>query len=292
MPSTASSAPERPRPWPRTCKPDNGVTLIEEARDGSDPGAPLRSGQNGAMWECDGFADLLPSSVEVVQVDGDCGVLQPAWPEEVVSVESAVLRRQVEFVTTRECARRALQRLGFSPGPIPVGTHREPVWPRDVVGSLTHGADLHAAAVALKPQYRAVGIDAEPNTGLPEGTLDLIGSTAERLALVSLESSWPAVAWDRLLFSAKEAIFKVWFPLTGHWLDYRECTLSIDPVTGTFTGRLLLDGESRSRFRISSIEGRWGISGNRLLTAVALPEQATQYRRSRVARAARASSTA
>ncbi|PAK93548.1 4'-phosphopantetheinyl transferase family protein [Brevibacterium casei] len=232
--------------------------------------------QNRAMQECTGFSGLLPSAVEVVQINGDGGRPLPAWSEEVACVEGAVPRRQIEFVTTRECARRALQRLGLPPGPIPVGTHREPVWPPGIVGSLTHGANLHAAAVALKRQYRAVGIDVEPNTSLPKGTLDLIASTAERLALASLETSWPTVAWDRLLFSAKEAMFKAWFPLTGQWLDYQERVLSIDPVTGTFTGCLPLDSEARSRFRISSIDGRWGISEDRVLTAVALEQQVSQ----------------
>jgi 4'-phosphopantetheinyl transferase EntD len=26
--------------------------------------------------------------------------------------------------------------------------------------------------------------------------------------------------WDRLLFSAKEAVYKAWFPLVGEWLDH------------------------------------------------------------------------
>jgi len=28
----------------------------------------------------------------------------------------------------------------------------------------------------------------------------------------------PGPSWDRLLFSAKESVYKAWFPLTGRWL--------------------------------------------------------------------------
>ena len=30
------------------------------------------------------------------------------------------------------------------------------------------------------------------------------------------------VCWDRLLFSAKEAVYKAWFPLAGRWLGFED----------------------------------------------------------------------
>lgn len=233
--------------------------------------------KNGRVWHCRGFVDLLSLSVMVEQTVGDvCNV--DTWQGEAIYVADTVPKRRAEFITTRECARRGLRQLGFPPCPIPVGATREPVWPRAVVGSLTHGADLRAAAVALKSQYRSLGIDVEPNIGLSTEALALAADVPERLALASLASSWPAIAWDRLLFSAKESIFKAWFPMTGHWLSFEECTLSIDPVTARFTGRLHPDGGQRSDFGIDVIEGRWGISGRRLLTVVVVPLQAGKER--------------
>ncbi|WP_249933915.1 4'-phosphopantetheinyl transferase superfamily protein, partial [Kocuria sp. 2SI] len=111
-----------------------------------------------------------------------------------------------------------------------------------------------------------MGIDVEPNDGLPNGTLELIASPVEISGLRALDSLWPKVAWDRLLFSAKEAIFKAWFPMTGHWLNYHECTLTIESDTATFTGRLHLDSSIRAHFGIDMVEGRWGISKGRGLT--------------------------
>lgn len=223
------------------------------------------------MWECRGFVDLLPPHVYVEQTEGDPEAIGEVWPEELRAISDAVPRRRGEFATTRACARRALQRMGVAPRAIPVGADRGPVWPPGVVGSLTHAAGLHVAAVASATSLRGIGIDVEPNRELPGSTLDLAAGDSETADLSSLNAAWPMVAWDRLLFSAKEAIFKAWFPATGHWLDFRECELSIDAAAGTFTGRLRLARGLGRQFGVETIEGRWGLSGPRILTAVALP---------------------
>lgn len=227
------------------------------------------------MWEYRGFVDLMPLSVVSEQTKGNDHHAE-VWQEESAHIVNATPERRAEFATTRQCARRALQRLGFPPVAIPVQPSRAPAWPAGVVGSLTHGADLRAAAVATTATCRAVGIDVEPNDGLPNGTLELIASPVEISGLRALDSLWPKVAWDRLLFSAKEAIFKAWFPMTGHWLNYHECTLTIESDTATFTGRLHLDSSIRAHFGIDMVEGRWGISKGRLLSAVVVPTRADQ----------------
>ena len=88
-----------------------------------------------------------------------------------------------------------------------------------------------AAAVGPLSRISAIGIDAEPDAPLPDGVLDLVATPAERnrLAVTQLEPDSPN--WDRLLFSAKEAAYKAWFPLVGEWLDAQEA--EILPRTGT-----------------------------------------------------------
>ncbi len=43
----------------------------------------------------------------------------------------------------------------------------------------------------------------------------------------------PGPSWDRLLFSAKESVYKAWFPLTGRWLGFEEAAITINPADGT-----------------------------------------------------------
>jgi 4'-phosphopantetheinyl transferase EntD len=48
------------------------------------------------------------------------------------------------------------------------------------------------------------------------GVLDRISLPDERAMLGDLAA--PGPRWDLLLFSAKESVYKAWFPLTGRWL--------------------------------------------------------------------------
>lgn len=78
------------------------------------------------------------------------------------------------------------------------------------------------------------------------------------------------VAWDRVLFSAKESIFKAWFPLSGRWLDYQDCELHIGARSGTFIG-LLTDERSRGvRYGGVAVRGRWSVHGAHVMTAVCI----------------------
>ena len=38
-----------------------------------------------------------------------------------------------------------------------------------------------------------------------------------------LTCSQPNISWDRLTFSAKESVYKAWFPTYGKWLDFTDC---------------------------------------------------------------------
>ena len=161
------------------------------------------------------------------------------FPEEREHIAHAVAKRRVEFAAVRRCARRALRELGYPPVPILPGEQREPRWPEGVVGSMTHCAGYCAAAVARSGEVSALGIDAEVHAPLPEGVLDLISLESERALLAELTDRVPgAVHWDRVLFSAKESVYKAWFPLTRRWLGFEQADIELR-LDGTFEARLL-----------------------------------------------------
>jgi 4'-phosphopantetheinyl transferase EntD len=198
------------------------------------------------------------------------------FPEEEAVLARAVDKRRREFTTGRACARAALARLGIAPAPILPGVRGAPQWPAGVVGSITHCEGYRAAAVAWARDVTALGLDAEPNEPLPDGVLAVVTIPAERERLAALAQALPAqaspaaaqappeVCWDRLLFCAKEAVYKAWYPLTGRWLGFEQADVTIDPVNGCFTAQLLTDGP------VGSFTGRWLAQGGLLLTTVAL----------------------
>jgi len=131
------------------------------------------------------------------------------FPEERAVISRAAEVRQREFTTARACARAALAKLDRPPVAIPPGPRGAPKWPEGVIGSITHCTGYRAAAVALTRDVVALGVDAEPNEGLPNhGMLDMVARAEERARLSDLAAEMPSVRWDRLLFSAKESVLQ------------------------------------------------------------------------------------
>lgn len=214
------------------------------------------------------LAGLLPDSVHSHEVFSDVGDAR-LFPEELAALAGAVEKRVREFTTARHCARRALAALGLPPAPIVPGPHREPQWPSGTVGSLTHCAGYRAAAVARADEFASVGIDAEPHAPVPDDVLDLVARPEERDRLQRLRRAAPGTHWDRLLFSAKEAVYKAWFPLVGEWLDFDQASVRLSPEGG-FTADLLVPGPALGgERRLTGFTGRWVVGRGIVLATIA-----------------------
>lgn len=179
----------------------------------------------------------MPEHVLTAEAPG--GGRHPALlPGEGALVANAVERRRREFAEGRDCAHRVLAALGWAGFPVLSGANREPLWPPGVLGSITHCEGYVAAAAARVSDLgsiRSLGIDAEVRAPL--------GPEVARLVLTPEEQRRTSSSGDATLvtahFSAKEAVYKSWFPLTGRWLDYQDAELDLDPASGRFEVRLL-----------------------------------------------------
>lgn len=219
------------------------------------------------------LAGVLPGSITALaaaELYNDPDGLTPL-PEEEPLIAKSVTKRRNEFVTARHCARQALLDLGHEPVPILKGDKGEPRWPEGIVGSLTHCTGFRGAAVGRREQVRSVGIDAEPHDVLPRGVLDAISLPVERHEIGSL----PAVVhWDRVLFCAKEATYKAWYPLTRRWLGFEDAHIRFEVdgsgQAGTFTSTILIDPAALSGPPLSALSGRWSVRDGIALTAIVL----------------------
>ncbi|MFZ2173607.1 MAG: 4'-phosphopantetheinyl transferase Npt [Rhodococcus sp. (in: high G+C Gram-positive bacteria)] len=220
---------------------------------------------------------ILPSGVVSAELFDDPPDLRP-MPQEEPLIGRAVEKRRREFVTARHCARLAMSKLGVDPAPILRGEKGAPRWPRGVVGSLTHCDGYRGAVLGYSMQVRSVGIDAEPHDTLPDGVLDAVSLESEREWLASTANSadWRSgtghpVHRDRLLFCAKEATYKAWFPLTERWLGFEDAHITLDSSgdgTGTFHSELLVSGETLDGPPLASFDGRWMVSDGLIITAI------------------------
>ena len=221
--------------------------------------------------------ELLPDSVVTVEAHGeDTPGDAHLYPEEEAVVAQAVPKRRREFATVRYCARCAMEKLGVEPHPLVPGRRGAPHWPAGLTGSMTHCEGYCAAALVRATDLASLGIDAEPHLPLPDRILPTVSLPAERERLALLAREHPQVHWDRLLFSAKESVYKAWFPLTGLWLEFTEADIEVfvepgERPGGSFRAQLLVPGPVVDGRRLGSFDGRWTVRHGLVATAVSVP---------------------
>ena len=141
-----------------------------------------------------------------------------------------------------------------------------------VVGSITHCAGYRAAVVGRARDLVTLGIDAEPDRRLSAGALHLVALPEEIDDLRELTRARPdGPAWDRLLFCAKETVYKAWFPLTGQWLGFEQAAIVIDPGAGTFSAHFLVPAPTLDGGEVSGFEGRWLARDGLIIATIAVP---------------------
>lgn len=213
------------------------------------------------------ISEILPAAVASAEAFGDSPDAA-LFPAEEAFIARAVQKRRREFATGRHCARTALGALGIEPAPILPGQGGAPQWPPGIVGSITHCAGYRAAAAARASGVVTVGLDAEPAQRLPGEVLELVALPAERARLRELASAVPGTCWDRVLFSAKESVYKAWYPLARRWLGFADADITINAVNGTFEARLLVAPPEFSGVPLAGFTGRWVIAEGMILTAI------------------------
>lgn len=143
--------------------------------------------------------------------------------EERRSIPSRVIGVRRASAAARILGRDLLTRLGFEACAIPKGASGAPLWPAGIVGSFAHDDDIAVAAVGRSRDIRAIGIDVEPAELLPDELQELVTTAKERSKLA--EDPYRG----RLIFAAKESVYKAVAVLEGTALDYHD--IEIDLVT-------------------------------------------------------------
>ncbi|MGZ7443455.1 4'-phosphopantetheinyl transferase family protein [Paenibacillus sp. TH7-28] len=163
------------------------------------------------------------------------------FPEErLLLSEKAVLKRRKEFSLGRQAAHEAYSHLTRRHAvPVLRGPYREPLWPEGVIGSLSHSGPAAIAAVGWKKHYAGIGIDIEFITRTLSS--DIACRVCDHTELDWVKSASDNAASQLRLhtvFSAKEAVFKAFFPMEYVMLDFFDAHLEWDEGLGKFRGQL------------------------------------------------------
>lgn len=182
---------------------------------------------------------------------------------QAISAATSASRRQ-EFLTGRYCARQAALQLGLELGPLSRDPETgAPLWPTEVVGSITHTSKVAAAVLAPSRSFRGVGLDLESQSRLiAPGISRHVCTPAEEVLLEHL----PESARDlrlKLIFSAKESIYKCLFPQVLQTIGFQDAEVMFQERTFHFTLLRDLSGVYPQGF---SGQGRWMLLSDLVVT--------------------------
>jgi 4'-phosphopantetheinyl transferase EntD len=193
--------------------------------------------------------------------------MEGLYADEKQIVERAVAKRQNEFAAGRVLARRLLRELGFPDSPLLTRKDRMPIWPVGAAGSISHTDGLCAVVVS---RGGSVGLDVEQAGPLKRDLWRRIVSADEQRWIESRTTDEDErCVWAKLVFSAKECLYKCQYPITETFLDFLDVEVTFEPreeKSGTFRARILHDCGSRIEGG-RPVEGfyffaeRWVISG-------------------------------
>lgn len=140
-------------------------------------------------------------------------------------IKKAVKIRQAEFLAGRFAAKNTLMRAGVRKENTPsimIGKHRQPIWPQDFIGSITHNKFKAICVLGKKIDTKYIGIDIEnilSDHDVSDISYQIHNNKELKILLTQGISSTVATS---LLFSAKESIFKALYPSVGHYFGF-EC---------------------------------------------------------------------
>lgn len=140
--------------------------------------------------------------------------------------------RKKEFLLGRWLLRQMEPTLA----PLLSGEKGLPLWQAGFTGSLSHKEGRVIACIEKSERFRSLAIDLEFIEGFPVHVSSSIAKENEWEAFESCSKEFS----HALLFSAKESLFKLCYPLCLKYFGFHDAEfLSFDKETGTFEIRLL-----------------------------------------------------
>lgn len=155
-------------------------------------------------------------------------------------IPNAKSARKIEFAAGRFAARMAMTAMGLPAQPVLCGSDRAPIWPKGMVGSLTHSSNCCAVALTQASQFRAVGLDVEHDDPLSDADQAEVLTRFEKNWLLARPKSERGVL-AKVIFSAKESVYKAQYPLTKQVIGFDAVDVALDTGNGRFAARFSQD---------------------------------------------------
>ena len=142
-------------------------------------------------------------------------------------VSNSVLKRRNEFIAGRILAHNALEQLNIYGFDILTGNNREPIWPKGIIGSISHNNSFVCAAVTTSDYYKGIGIDVEEDEVIQVSQHNII-FTKNELLWIERQQNSAQENIHKIIFSAKESLYKCIYPFVKKYIDFKQVEMEID----------------------------------------------------------------
>ena len=140
---------------------------------------------------------------------------------------NSVLKRKNEFTAGRILSHKALVQLNIYNFDILTGKNREPIWPKGIIGSISHNNSFVCAAVTTSDYYKGIGIDVEEDEAIQVSQHNII-FTKNELLWIEREQNSAQENIHKIIFSAKESLYKCIYPIVKKYIDFKQVEMEID----------------------------------------------------------------
>lgn len=212
------------------------------------------------------FRGLFPEGIIPFFTQHRRGV-EVLLPPEVEIAAAYGSKRLSDFCTGRYCLRSCTNILGYN-GVILIGERGMPILPPGIVGTVSHAKVLSGAVAALADDFRSVGLDIESNGRINRDMWHLLFNDVESDFLDSLSADDQSLTATKY-FSAKEAFYKMQYPISGMYLDFHDVEI-LPENRETLLLRLLSNAGPFKKGRQFELSAK--VVGNEIVTFCALPK--------------------
>jgi len=148
-----------------------------------------------------------------------------------VTLATWLPKRRAQFLAGRLAAKYALnsseslskRSLGETTQELSIGKHREPIWPRNLTGSISHSHQLSIATVKHQATDRSgIGLDIQSliDQKMQHEIASTILTQSDSALMKQSVSGLSESMLFTLIFSAKESFFKAFFSTAGNYFGF------------------------------------------------------------------------
>ncbi len=174
---------------------------------------------------------------------------------EKLQMEGVSHKRLTHFSTGRLCAKRVMANLGLADNEILIGPDKVPIWPKGIVGSISHTEGMAGAVAAKSSELLSIGMDIEEIGRVKDNMWDMLFTPTEQKYLNQLTEKEKAF-YTTLFFSMKESFYKLQYSLTKFNLWFTEVEINKSDenfsllVLKDFEGKELLKNSTNLHFAV------------------------------------------